>query len=476
MTTLFTTTTIGMTVGQTTADEQGAADGFIHAHIVRGTTATSHTTTTTHTSTAQTIVLQRPETGRQGAIVRQWLAFATLVRAFVIRLLHQAQTQHECHHHIGIQLFPATTAQVFRQTDITKTGTNQTADRHTHGFKHATHFTVTTFMNCDAIPTVAALTAQKLDQTELGHTVFQLHAITHGLHLLFAQLAQNTYCVFTLGTVARMHHAVGNIARCREDQQTFGVQIQTTNRQPLAHFQGRQATEHGGTALRVVVRNNFASGLVVQNHARRALGIGPIDQLTINTHLVVCTDTLTNMSRLAIHGNTACNNQLFHIAARTDTGLGQHLVQFRLHQLAAHVFTQALRQTILLVQMAECDVVISIQNHNWRVISRVRIASILRAALAFASTTACILTTTSRGGFATIILWASRTGLGLTRSGRLGLFILTGSRLLRGIATTAAKRGAQLAPLAFRAGILGVGRARGVRHGGCVRLVRISHF
>src|SRR5690606_18926239 len=150
--------------------------------------------------------------------------------------------------------------------------------------------------------------------------------------------------------------------------------------------------------------------------------------------------------------------------------------QFRLHQVAAHVLTQALRQTTLLVQMAECDVIITIQNHNRSVVSRVGVTSGLGVAWSLVGATACIWTTTSSRRFASIVLWASWAGLGLTRSGRLDLFILAGNRLLRGITTTAAKRRAQLAPLALRAGILGVGRARGVRHGGCVRLVRISHF
>src|SRR5690606_27107013 len=129
---------------------------------------TCHTTTTPHASTTQTGVLHRTETGRQSAVVGQRLTFATLVGAFAIRLFRQPQAQHECHHHVSIQFFPPATAQIFRQTHIPKPSANQTADRHTHRFKHTAHFTVTAFMNSDAIPTVAAFATQKFDHAELG--------------------------------------------------------------------------------------------------------------------------------------------------------------------------------------------------------------------------------------------------------------------------------------------------------------------
>ncbi|MNS97322.1 hypothetical protein D3C72_1316480 [compost metagenome] len=72
------------------------------------------------------------------------------------------------------------------------------------------------------------------------------------------QLAQRAHRVFALHAVARVHEPVGDVARGREDQQAFGIEVETANRHPLAGLDARQAVEHGRTAFRIALAHDFA--------------------------------------------------------------------------------------------------------------------------------------------------------------------------------------------------------------------------
>jgi hypothetical protein len=54
-----------------------------------------------------------------------------------------------------------------------------------------------------------------------------------------------------------------------------------------------------------------------------------LHQLAVDAHGVGRQDALADVGRLAVHRHAAGDDQLFHVAARTEAGLGQHLVQLR---------------------------------------------------------------------------------------------------------------------------------------------------
>src|SRR3546814_1365015 len=58
--------------------------------------------------------------------------------------------------------------------------------------------------------------------------------------------------------------------------------------------------------------------------------------------LIVGADALTDMGGLAIDRHASGNNQLFHLAARTDAGIGQHLMPFW-HERRSEEHTSALQ-------------------------------------------------------------------------------------------------------------------------------------
>ncbi|CAB3659101.1 hypothetical protein LMG1866_00474 [Achromobacter ruhlandii] len=285
--------------------------------------------------------------------MRLRLLGAAAVAAGLVVFAQQAQLHHQRGDQRCIELFPAAAAQRARQDHVTETGADQPADGHADRFEHAPHFAVAAFLQGHAIPAIAAVAAQVIERAERRHAVFQLDAIDQRLALRLVHLSQHAHRVFAFGAVAGVHDAVGHVARRGEDQQAFGIQVETTDRQPLAGAQLGQAREHAGAAAGVVVTDNFAGRLVIQDHARRLLGVGAHDGLAIDAHLVVRRHALADMGRLAIDRHTAGHDQLFHLAARADARVGQHLVQLGHDRFAVQVLAQPLFHAVGGIQVRQ---------------------------------------------------------------------------------------------------------------------------
>ena len=124
-----------------------------------------------------------------------------------------------------------------------------------------------------------------------------------------------------------MHQLVGQLTRVGEQQQAFGVQVKTTDRHPLAVVQARQTTEHRGATLRIIVCDDFARGLVIGQDAGSGRRNAYLDRATGDLDAVAKGDALTDVSHLVVHLDAAVFDHLLDVAARADTGLGQHLLQ-----------------------------------------------------------------------------------------------------------------------------------------------------
>ena len=124
-----------------------------------------------------------------------------------------------------------------------------------------------------------------------------------------------------------MHQRVRQLARAGKQQQTFGVQVQTADRLPLAVLQLGQLAEYGGAVLRIVVRHHFAHRLVIGNHACGRWIDTEADGLSVDLDDVAKLNALTDVSRFVVDRDTAFQNQLLHLQTRAHAGLGQHLVQ-----------------------------------------------------------------------------------------------------------------------------------------------------
>ncbi len=76
------------------------------------------------------------------------------------------------------------------------------------------------------------------------------------------------------------------------------------------------------------MRDHFAHGLVVRDHAGRRRRDAVADRLAVDLDLVAELDALADVGRLVVDGNAALENQLLHFEPRAEAGLRQHLVQF----------------------------------------------------------------------------------------------------------------------------------------------------
>src|SRR5476649_891644 len=269
----------------------------------------------------------------------RFLAFARRT-GFGWRFFLDAVHGHELAHGVFFQLFPATALQVAWQGHRAVAGADQARHGQADGLEHAAHFAVAAFANDHAIPLVDAFAAAVGDLGEVRQAVVELDAGQQLLaHTLF-QLAQRAHRVFAVDAVARVHQPVGQVAGGGEQQQTFGVEVEAADGQPFAGLHRRQAVEHRWTAVRVVIADDFAGRLMVDQHARRLLADAALDQFTVDADVVGRQDALADVGRLAVDGDAAGDDQLFHVAARTEAGFGQHLVQFRRvvvrGQVAAH--------------------------------------------------------------------------------------------------------------------------------------------
>src|SRR5690606_3502164 len=104
----------------------------------------------------------------------------------------------------------------------------------------------------------------------------------------------------------------------------------------------RQPIEYRRTAFRIIGADDLAGRLVIDQHARRALADLALNQLAVDAHLIGWQNTLTDMRGFTIDRYATGNDQLFHVATRSQSGLSQHLVQFRrivfCRQIAANTF------------------------------------------------------------------------------------------------------------------------------------------
>src|SRR5690625_6866163 len=99
--------------------------------------------------------------------------------------------------------------------------------------------------------------------------------------------------------------------------------IQAPYGQPFAIANRRQTLEYRITPFGVIMRNNFARWFVIQNHPWRPLGVGATNQLSIDPHLVILTDTLANMGWLTIDGHPPSDNELFHFSRSGERRVGK---------------------------------------------------------------------------------------------------------------------------------------------------------
>ena len=169
-------------------------------------------------------------------------------------------------HVVLVEIDPDAALQAVRQHHRAVADADQPAHRQADRVEQLAHLAIAAFGDDDAVPVVGAFAAAVLDRLErcaLAVDRRRRRAASRASSSL--ERAQHAHRVLALDAEARMHQLVGQLARVREQQQAFGVDVEPADRLPLALLQARQAAEHGRPVLRIVVRDDLAGRLVVRD-------------------------------------------------------------------------------------------------------------------------------------------------------------------------------------------------------------------
>ena len=164
------------------------------------------------------------------------------------------------------------------------------ADQPTHGqadgVEQPPHLAIAALRDLDAVPMVRAFAAAVFTAQKGRSLAFDRHPRQQARALLVGQRAEHAHRVLALDAETRVHQAVGELTRGREQQQAFGVDVESADRLPFAVQQTWQAAEHRRPAFRVINGHHFADRLVVSQHARGQRRDAHAHRLTVDRHLV----------------------------------------------------------------------------------------------------------------------------------------------------------------------------------------------
>ena len=232
--------------------------------------------------------------------------------------------------HVAVfQVDPDATLQAARQHHGPVADADQAADRQLDRVEQLAHFAVAPFGDDDAVPVIRSFAAAVFDGLETGRLAVDVHAFEQLRLRTFVEPTQHANRVLAFHAEARVHQLVGQFAGVGEQQQALGVQVEPTDRLPLALLQSRQPAEHRRPVLGVVVGDDFSGRLVVGNDARRRGHDAHAHRLAVDLDLVAEGNALAGVRRLSVDRHQAVGDPLLHVAPRTHAGLCQHLVQLR---------------------------------------------------------------------------------------------------------------------------------------------------
>src|SRR5581483_8924655 len=191
---------------------------------------------------------------------------------------------------------------------------------------HAPHDAIAPFAQDHAIPVVQTAPAALLQFVDARHAILQSHPASQCPDMLVGQFADDAYGVFALDFEARMHQAVRQFAGGREDQQAGGVVVEPPHRQPFAASHRRQLLEHARAALWVVMADDLALRLVIQDDARQLGVIAHRDLPATHANDIARLHAHADLRRIAVYSHLALANQSLHFAPRAQPRLREDLV------------------------------------------------------------------------------------------------------------------------------------------------------
>ena len=207
---------------------------------------------------------------------------------------------------------------------------------------------------------VEAFAALVVKRQEFGRAVLELNAGEKLLLILDGKLAHRAHGVLALHFIAGMHESVGKRPGSREDEEPFGVEVQTTHCNPAAARHARQMIKYARTAFRVVAGHDLSGGLVIEQHARRfARLLGrTTHKASLHADDVKRAHAVAELCGRPVHRDDARFNQALHLAPRAPARIGERFLKlfgerialkprFRWHSLRRRVRARTHRTGLL---------------------------------------------------------------------------------------------------------------------------------
>ena len=235
----------------------------------------------------------------------------------------------------NIEFHQLATRQTRWQFNLAKARADQSRNRQPLRLEHFAHFAVTPFLDGDVVPLINAFATALVDAIEtrrharlIGFLIgIDIHAGKQILRLHFGKFTQDAYRVFTFYLVTWMHEAICKLAVGGKNEQAGGVDIEPTNRNPLAVFHPRQVVKHGDAVARIAGRHNLALGLVVKQNPRQFFVESQLDRALIDHYIVPRRDLRPGGCDDAVNHHPARRNHDLHVATGAMTRLRQNLMQ-----------------------------------------------------------------------------------------------------------------------------------------------------
>src|SRR6266852_3432879 len=173
---------------------------------------------------------------------------------------------------LGLELAPLPSPQMRRQQDRPEAHAHQAAHGDSKRLEHAPHLAVSPFAQHDLVPAVRSAAPARGDAVEPGRAVVESDPFGEGAHLFARELAPYPHRVLALDLAARVHQAVGELARVGKEQEPAGVEVQPADRDPVTAPHSRQMVEHGRPARRIARGDEQAGRPTVFDHLPRMRG------------------------------------------------------------------------------------------------------------------------------------------------------------------------------------------------------------
>ena len=230
----------------------------------------------------------------------------------------------------------AAPCKITRQGNGAESDPNEATDHQTDGLDHPAHLAVAPLLEGHRIPAVDAISTRLFQLVESRRPILEVDALDQAHALFGIEFAQHPHGVLALHLVTWMHQARSQVAPSGEQQESARVVVQSPDRNPAARGRPRQIGKDTWTPFGIVMRDDFARWLVIEQYRVLDRTGTQTDRRTIDLDLIGSTRTVSKLGEGTIHGHPPRRNEVIDLTARSTSMGGQQFLNA--NRLSGHDF------------------------------------------------------------------------------------------------------------------------------------------